>query len=423
MQTHLLRRSLLSAAFLILTFTVAAAPPAAAEQPSLAVLPFANLSGDAAQDYLSNVVTDNTVKTLSKVGGLLVVAGGSPAPDQDKPLAEVAKELDVRYVLKGGVQQSGDRVQMTATLSDVAGDKTLWSENYERELKAVFDLQDEITRQVVTSLGVQLTPEEQQRIWHRQTNDLEAYQAHLQGRKNFLRFTETDMVEAQKLYEKAVSLDLDFAMAWAALAETYWLQAQYQWVEDTDAAWTRTTDAAQKALAADESNPYAFTQLGFVEAFRGDPVKAVALAEKAAALAPSDADMNAILGQRVNLIAAKPREGLGLITKAMRLNRSYPDWFMEAAGQANYSLGDYDKALATFQEYHKRNPDGTDGYVEIIYTSATAGRLEEAKAIVAELLEKHPDFTVEGYSMLSSFKNPAVNKLIRDNTAKAGLPQ
>jgi tetratricopeptide (TPR) repeat protein len=231
------------------------------------------------------------------------------------------------------------------------------------------------------------------------------------------------MVEAQKLYEKAVSLDLDFAMAWAALAETYWLQAQYQWVEDTDAAWTRTTDAAQKALAADESNPYAFTQLGFVEAFRGDPAKAVALAEKAAALAPSDADMNAILGQRVNLIAAKPREGLGLITKAMRLNRSYPDWFMEAAGQANYSLGDYDKALAAFQEYHKRNPDDTDGYVEIIYTSATAGRLEEAKAIVAELLEKHPDFTVEGYSMLSSFKDPAVNKLIRDNTAKAGLPQ
>ena len=147
----------LGAAFFILTFTVAAAPPVAAEQPTLAVLPFANLSGDAAQDYLSNVVTDNTVKTLSKVGDLLVVAGGSPA-GQDKPLPEVAKELDVRYVLQGGVQQSGDSVKMTATLSDAESDKTLWSENYERELKAIFDLQDEITRQVVTSLGVQLTP-------------------------------------------------------------------------------------------------------------------------------------------------------------------------------------------------------------------------------------------------------------------------
>ncbi len=133
--------------------------------------------------------------------------------------------------------------------------------------------------------------------------------------------------------------------------------------------------------------------------------------------------MNAVLGWRLNLIAAKPKEGLELITKAMRLNRAYPDWFVEAAGQANYSLGDYDKALAAFQEYHKRNPDDTDGYVEIIYTSATAGRLEEAKAMVAELLEKHPDFTVEGYSVLTSFKDPAVNKLIRDNTAKAGLPQ
>jgi tetratricopeptide (TPR) repeat protein len=107
----------------------------------------------------------------------------------------------------------------------------------------------------------------------------------------------------------------------------------------------------------------------------------------------------------------------------MRLNRSYPDWFMEATGWANYTLGDYDKALAAFQEYHQRNPDDTDGNVEIIYTSATMGQLEEAKAMVTELLEKHPDFTIEGYSVLSRFKDPAVVKLIRDNTAKAGLPQ
>ena len=126
---------------------------------------------------------------------------------------------------------------------------------------------------------------------------------------------------------------------------------------------------------------------------------------------------------RLTLVAAKPKEGLELITKAMRLNRAYPDWFLEAAGWANYTLGDYDNALAAFQEYHKRNPDDTDGYVEIIYTSATAGRLEEAKAMVAELLEKHPDFTIEGYSVLNQFKDPAIAKRIRDNTAKAGLPQ
>jgi adenylate cyclase len=130
-------------------------------------------------------VTDNTVKILSKVGGLFVVAGRSSA-GQDKPLPEVAQELDVLYVLEGGVQQSGDRVQMTATLSDTASDKTLWSENNERELKAIFDLQEEITRQVVTSLGLQPTLEEQQRISHRQTNDIEAYQAWLQGREHYL---------------------------------------------------------------------------------------------------------------------------------------------------------------------------------------------------------------------------------------------
>ena len=423
MQTDFLRRSLLSTAILVLTFSVATMPAAASDQPAIAILPFANLSGDAAQDYLSNIVTDNTVKILSKVDGLLVVAAGSPTAGQDKPLPEIAKELDVRYVLQGGVQQSGDRVHMTATLSDVASDKMLWSQDYERELKAVFDLQDEITRQVVTSLGVKLSPEEQQRIWHRQTNDLEAYQTYLQAREHFFTFEKSDMVEAQKLYEKALSLDPDFATALVALGQTHVEQARAQWVEDTDAAWTHATEAAQRALAIDDANPYAFSLLGHIEASRGDPTKSVALAEKAVALAPSDADMNAVLGWRLNLVAAKPKEGLELITKAMRLNRAYPDWFVEAAGQANYSLGDYDKALAAFQEYHQRNPDDTDGYVEIIYTSATAGRLEEAQAIVAELLEKHPDFTVEGYSVLTSFKDPVVNKLIRDNTAKAGLPQ
>jgi adenylate cyclase len=107
----------------------------------------------------------------------------------------------------------------------------------------------------------------------------------------------------------------------------------------------------------------------------------------------------------------------------MRLNPSHPDVFLEGAGWANYTLGDYDKALAAFEEYHKRNPGDTDGNVEIIYTSATLGQLEKAKAAVAELLEEHPDFTIEGYSVLSRFKDPAVVKLIRDNTTKAGLPQ
>lgn len=422
MQTHLLRRPLLGAGFLVLTFSLAAAP-AASEQPAIAVLPFANLSGDAEQDYLSDVVTDNTVKILAKVGDLLVVAAGSPAAGEDRPLPEIAKELDVRYVLQGGVQQSGDRVHMTATLSDAAGDKILWSQNYEGAPKAVFDLQDDITRQVVASLGVQLTPEEQQRIWHRQTNNLEAYQTYLRGREHHLRFTKDDNAEAQKLYDKALALDPDFATVRAYLAETYWLEAQYQWVEDTDAAWTRATDAAQKALAADEANPYAFTQLGFIEAIRGDPAKGVALAEKAAALAPNDATINAVLSMRLTLVAAKPKEGLESVTKAMRLNPAYPDWFLEAAGWANYTLGDYDQALAAFQEYHKRNPDDTDGYVEVIYSSATADRLEEAKATVAELLAKHPDFTIEGYALLHQFKDPAVAKLIRDNATKAGLPQ
>jgi adenylate cyclase len=413
----------LAAGFFILTFTATAVPAVAAEPLTIAVVPFANLSGDPEQDYLSDVVTDNTVKILSKASGLFVVSGGSPVTGQDKALPEIAKDLGVRYVLQGGVEESGDRVHMTATLSDTADDKTPWSEDYERELTAIFDIQDEITREVVSAVGVQPSPDEQQHIWRRQTNDLEAYQAMLEGREHYLRFTPDDMVEAQKLYGKALERDPDFATAWAFLGQAHVLQATYQWVEDTRGTWARAREAADKALAADETNPYAFALLGYIEQAQGEPADAVALAEKAAALAPSDATLTANHGAVLTLFGAQPKEGLELVLKAMRLSSPHPDWFHEASGWANYSLGDYDKALSAFQEYHKRNPGDTDGYVEIIYTSATLGRLEEARTTVAELLGKYPDFTIEGYSMISKFKDPEVAKLIRDNTAKAGLPQ
>ena len=211
--------------------------------------------------------------------------------------------------------------------------------------------------------------------------------------------------------------------AWAFLGQTQVLQASYQWVDDTAAAWARAAEAAQRALAADGSDPYAFALLGYIEQSQGEAADAVAFAEKAAALAPSDATLNANLGAVLTLFGARPKEGLDLITKAMRLSDPHPDWFLEAAGWAHYTLGDYERALAAFDEYHKRNPDDTDGYVEMIYTSATLGRLDAARATVRELLEKNPGFTLEGYSMMSKFKDPAVAKLIRDNAAKAGLRQ
>ena len=157
------------------------------------------------------------------------------------------------------------------------------------ELKAIFVVQDEITRQVVTSLEVQLTPEEQQRIWRRQTSDVEAYRAVLQGRERYLRFTRSDSAEAQKLYEKALTLAPDFATAWAFLGSTHAGQARYQWVEDTDAAWARATEAAKKAVAIDDSNPYALSSLANIEEISGRSREGSRADGKGGRLCPSDA--------------------------------------------------------------------------------------------------------------------------------------
>jgi len=431
-----MKRSILNSAIFMMAFVVTSLSswvpaeekkpseqPPVSDQPALAVLPFNHPNGTPESDYLTDLTTVNISDILQKIPALLVISGAAPNQGQAVSLPQLAKAWGVRYVLEGNVQKTGERVRITAKLSDAEKDQPLWSEEYERELSAIFDLHDKITRKVVSTLGVTLSPEEQARVWRRPTRSVEAYQALLQARERFLRFTKEDFTQAQQLAERAIALDPEFVRAYAQLGFIHYDTILYGWAEDPAAALARAADLAHKAMAIDDHNPYTLDLLSRIEAKQGHIEQALALSEKAIAFSPSNS--NFVFGQGVllNEYASKPAEALLLLQKAIRLSPgSYPAAYDEILGRAHYALGEYDKALALFEKYHQLNPKDTDGFVEVAFALAELGRLDEARAKVGELLKLDPKFTFANYTGSTS-KNSAVVQRLRDNLRKAGLSE
>jgi adenylate cyclase len=201
------------------------------KKPSIAVLPFANLSGDPKQDYLADGISENIITALSQLPEMFVIARSSTFTYKGKAVKvqKVAEDLGVRYVLEGSVQKTGDKVRIHAQLIDALKGHHLWSGRYDREAKDVFALQDDITRNVVTSLEVKLTEGEIARIRRAQTTNAEAYRYSRLGLKFMRRVTKEDMVEAQRLYEKAVSLDPNYSYGWVLLGYTHYFAAKRGW--------------------------------------------------------------------------------------------------------------------------------------------------------------------------------------------------
>jgi adenylate cyclase len=219
------------------------------DKPSIAVLPFANLSGDPSQDYLSDGTTENIITALSKISNLFVIARNSAFTYKGKTvkIQQVAEDLGVRYVLEGSVQKAGERVRINAQLVDGLTGRHLWAERYDRQISDIFALQDDITNQVVTALEVKLTEGEAARISRRQTDNNDAYELFRKGLEIFRRFTKTDNDQARRLFKQAVEIDPGFADAWCFLGYTHQFDWYSGWSENAAQSLELATELAQKA--------------------------------------------------------------------------------------------------------------------------------------------------------------------------------
>jgi len=385
------------------------------------VLPFVNMSEDPKQDYFSDGITEDLTTALSQISSLFVIARNSAFTYKGKAVKvhEVGKELGVRYVLEGSVRKANDQVRITAQLIDAATDSHLWSERYDRPLTDIFALQDEIVRQIVTTLKLQLTLREQGYLVRKTTDNLEAYDAYLRGIELYNRATQEANIQAQQLFEKAIALDPQYAEAYTRLSRVLAAEWVYQWSQDPQTL-ERALVLAQKAVALDGSLSGAHEGLAYAYLYKRQHEQAIAAAERTITLAPNDSEGAARLGLILNF-AGRPEEAIGLIKKAMHLSPRYPYNYLSQLGMAYGLARRYDEAITTLQSATIRNPDHLPAHLHLALSYSELSRDAEARAEVAELLRISPNFSLEGFRRVMPFKNPADLERYLAALRKAGL--
>ncbi len=392
------------------------------EEPSIAVLPFANISGDPEQDYFSDGLTEEIITALSKVDKMFVIARNSTFAYKGKPVKvqQVSEDLGVRYVMEGSVRKAGDRVRITAQLVDATTGGHVWSERYDRDLKDIFVLQDEITTKILTALRVTLTEGEQARVYDRSTENLDSFLKVLRGMHHFLRFNEDDNAVARQMFEDAVPLDPENPLAYTMLGWTHVLDVWFGSSESPDKSMERASELAQKAIALDETQDYAHSLLGHIFLMKRQYEKAIAEGERAIALNPNGADAHAHLAMTLDYVG-RPEEAIASFKKAMRLNPMPPNWYLANLAHAYRRTGQYEEAIVTLRKALQRNPDDLIAHINLAASYIMGGREEEARAEAAEVLRIDPKFSVEYFAKTLPYKNQADTAFAIDVLRKTGL--
>ena len=400
-----------------------AQPLALPDKPSIAVLPFDNLSGDPEQQYFSDGIAEDVITDLSKVSGLFVIARNSSFTYRGKAVKvqEVSRELGVRYVLEGSVRKAGNRVRIAAQLIDGTTGGHLWAERYDRDLTDIFAVQDEVTREIVSALAVKLTQREQRRIARRGTDNLEAYDYYLRGRQLQLQRTKEANAEARPLLERAIELDPQFARAHSVLAGVHGLDYVNRWRDPPEDSRHRAHELAQRAVALDDDDPYAHVVLGLNYSALRQHDRAMAEARRALALDPNFAWAYSLLGQ-VLYYSGRPQDAIEPLKAAIRLDPNDQDPFLHYLAMAYYGVGRYEDAAAALKRRIIRKPDTDMSRVLLAACYGHLGRMEEAQAQWREVMRINPDYSLEHRRRVLPYKDPADFERIADGLRKAGLP-
>jgi adenylate cyclase len=396
------------------------------DKPSIVVLPFANMSNDPEQDYFSDGITEDLTSDLSKISNLFVIARNSAFTYKGKAVKvqDVSREMGVRYVLEGSVRKADNQVRITAQLIDGTTGGHLWSERYDRPLQDVFALQDEVRQQIVANLRVEVLEAETARVQRVPTENLTAYDLYLRGLEavfHALRETKQEAnVQARQMFEKAIELDPHYAGAYAELGFTYWLAHLYGWDKDRAQSLEQAFTLAQKAVALDDALPLSHRILGQVYLWKKQHEQAIAEMERAITLDPNNADGYERLGN-VLANAGRPKEAIGLIEEAMRLNPRYPSHYLVNLGIAHLAAGQYDEALIPLKRVLALTPNFAPAHANLAVCYAELGRLEEARAEMAEAQRLVPNTSLEGVKQSAPFKDPADLERYLAALRKAGL--
>ena len=394
------------------------------DKPSIAVLPFVNMSGDPEQAFFADGITEDLITTLSRILGLFVIARTSSFVYKGKAVdvKQVSRDLGVRYVLEGSVRTAADRVRVTAQLIDARTGLHLWANRYDRDLTDVFAVQDEITTNVVRALQVALVEGEQARVWHRSTDNVEAWSCLTRAVMHHHNFTREENQIARRLLEEALQLDPNYAAAWVWLGHTYWRDVRYLWPSAPDESLAKAAECAEKARALDDNYSELHGLLGAIHLIRGEFDAAIESCERAVALDPNGAYVTGFLGTALAW-AGRPEEALNLAQKAMRFSPLHPSWYVGVAAHANRLLGRYEEAVVLYQRTINQTPEYISPHIGLTACYAAMGRLEDARAQAAEVLRIDPRYSIGRYATILTYKQPEHAQHHLDALREAGLPE
>ena len=391
------------------------------DKPSIAVLPFVNMSGDLDQEYFSDGITEDLITDLSKIAGLFVIARNSVFTYKGKAVRvdQVGRELGVRYVLEGSVRKVGARVRITAQLADASTGGHVWAERYDRNVGDIFALQDEVTQQIVKALAVKLTEDEHEHLGRRYTDNFEAYDYFLRGSEYFNRFTKESADQSQRMFERAIELDPQFSAAYGYLSLKYWLDWSFGWSQDSQTL-DRAFELAQKAVGLNDSLPEAHRILGNLYLWKKQHELGIAELEKSIALSPNDADAFAWLGD-ILAWAGRPDEAIVLVKKAMRLNPIYPVIYSWHLGHAYFLAKRYEEAIAALKRVLSRNPDFLPAHIYLSLAHGELGQGEEAQAGAAKFMSTTTSMSWQDWRDRLPYKDQAVLERLFEVLGKAGV--
>jgi TolB-like protein len=390
------------------------------DKPSVAVLPFANLSRDPAQEYFSDGVTEDLITALSKMSGVFVIARNSVFTYKGKPVnvRDVGRDLGVRYVLEGGIQRAGDRVRITAQLVDARSGYQMWAERYDREARDIFTLQDEVTRQIVQALAVKVTEAEKVRIGRAPTGVFEAYDLVLRGDQERKRTTREGNAEARQLFTRAIALDPRYAAAYAGLGWTHLQNWQFLW--STARELEQARDLAERAVALDNTLADGYRLLAQTYLWQKEHERAIAEAQRSVELAPNDADGYETLAETLSW-SGRPDESIRLIRNAMRLNPHYPFFYLWTLGHALFLTGKRQDALDTFGKLIQQNPNFVPAYAYRAVLLSELGRTQEAQQAWEEASRISPGASMANIRERLPYKRPADLDRVLSAAHRAGV--
>jgi adenylate cyclase len=400
------------------------------DKPSIAVLPFDNMSGDPEQDYFSDGFTEDLITSISKIPDLLVISRQSTFTYKGKPVKvnQVAEDLGVRYVLEGSTQKSGQQLRINAQLIDAVKGHHLWSQRYDRKIDDLFRLKEDIILKVANELLVELVSGEYLREivgykdnpepW--QTNNLEAWETYWLATKSYRRYRKEDNARARELFTKAFELDPNWCLPLIFIGWTHQTDARMGYSESREKSFEQAAEIARRVITIYDQSATAHQLLGSIHLMKREFEEALPYYEKALSLNPNAAYTQAGMGSIMTYLV-KPKEAIVHFKKAMRLSPFYPAWYLSRLGVCYHLTGQHEKAIEALKQGIERKPDQYFIHVRLAAVYSDLGREQEARAAAAEVLRIKPDFSVEAYARANPFRDPALVEHRKELLRRAGL--